>query len=42
LKLNTQAPVPQGCDYEVLVKVHAASLNYRFDYSKGYVCIMLC
>lgn len=29
LKLNTDAPVPEPSDYEVLVKFHAASLNYR-------------
>lgn len=29
LKLNKEAPVPQPSDYEVLVKFHAASLNYR-------------
>ncbi|CZR63480.1 probable alcohol dehydrogenase [Phialocephala subalpina] len=29
LKLNREAPVPQPSDYEVLVKFHAASLNYR-------------
>lgn len=29
LKLNTDTPVPQPSDYEVLVKFHAASLNYR-------------
>jgi NADPH:quinone reductase-like Zn-dependent oxidoreductase len=29
LKLNNEAPVPQPTDYEVLVKFHAASLNYR-------------
>lgn len=29
LKLNSDAPVPQPSDHEVLVKFHAASLNYR-------------
>lgn len=29
LKLNKEAPVPAISDYEVLVKLHAASLNYR-------------
>ncbi|KUJ16218.1 NAD(P)-binding protein [Mollisia scopiformis] len=29
LKLNMEAPVPEPSDYEVLVKFHAASLNYR-------------
>ncbi|TVY23611.1 Zinc-type alcohol dehydrogenase-like protein [Lachnellula hyalina] len=29
LKLNEQVPVPEVSDYEVLVKFHAASLNYR-------------
>lgn len=29
LKLNKATPVPQPSDYEVLVKFHAASLNYR-------------
>lgn len=29
LKLNSNAPVPRPSDYEVLVKFHAASLNYR-------------
>lgn len=29
LKLNEKASVPEVSDYEVLVKLHAASLNYR-------------
>lgn len=29
LKLNESAPVQQPSDNEVLVKLHAASLNYR-------------
>jgi NADPH:quinone reductase-like Zn-dependent oxidoreductase len=29
LKFNPKAPVPEPSDYEVLVKFHAASLNYR-------------
>jgi len=29
LKLNKEAPVPKISDYEVLVRFHAASLNYR-------------
>jgi NADPH:quinone reductase-like Zn-dependent oxidoreductase len=29
LKFNQQAPVSPPGDYEVLVKFHAASLNYR-------------
>jgi len=29
LKLNEKAAVPEVSDYEVLVKLHAASLNYR-------------
>lgn len=29
LKFNKEAPVPEISDYEVLVKFHAASLNYR-------------
>jgi NADPH:quinone reductase-like Zn-dependent oxidoreductase len=29
LKFNKETPVPKVSDYEVLVKLHAASLNYR-------------
>ena len=29
LKFNKEAAVPEVSDYEVLVKLHAASLNYR-------------
>lgn len=29
LKFRKEAPVPEPSDYEVLVKFHAASLNYR-------------
>lgn len=29
LTLSLDTPVPQPSDYEVLVKFHAASLNYR-------------
>jgi NADPH:quinone reductase-like Zn-dependent oxidoreductase len=29
LKFNKEAPLPEVSDYEVLVKFHAASLNYR-------------
>jgi NADPH:quinone reductase-like Zn-dependent oxidoreductase len=29
LKLHTELPVPEVSDYEVLVKIHAVSLNYR-------------
>lgn len=29
LKLNNEAPIPALSDNEVLVKLHAASLNYR-------------
>jgi NADPH:quinone reductase-like Zn-dependent oxidoreductase len=29
LKFNSAFPVPEISDYEVLVKFHAASLNYR-------------
>jgi NADPH:quinone reductase-like Zn-dependent oxidoreductase len=29
LKLNEQAPVPEVGEHEVLVRFHAASLNYR-------------
>lgn len=29
LKLQTEFPVQEPTDYEVLVKFHAASLNYR-------------
>lgn len=29
LEFNTEAPIPEVSDYEVLVKFHAASLNYR-------------
>jgi NADPH:quinone reductase-like Zn-dependent oxidoreductase len=29
LKFNPKGPVPEPSDYEVLVKFHAASLNYR-------------
>jgi NADPH:quinone reductase-like Zn-dependent oxidoreductase len=29
LKLNEKVAVPEVSDYEVLVKFHAASLNYR-------------
>jgi NADPH:quinone reductase-like Zn-dependent oxidoreductase len=29
LKFHKDAPVPKPSDYEVLVKFHAASLNYR-------------
>lgn len=29
LKFNESVPIPEVSDYEVLVKFHAASLNYR-------------
>jgi NADPH:quinone reductase-like Zn-dependent oxidoreductase len=29
LKFSTDTPIPQISDHEVLVKLHAASLNYR-------------
>ena len=29
LKFNGEAAIPEISDYEVLVKIHAASLNYR-------------
>lgn len=29
LKFNPETPLPDISDYEVLVKFHAASLNYR-------------
>jgi NADPH:quinone reductase-like Zn-dependent oxidoreductase len=29
LKFNKETPLPEISDYEVLVKFHAASLNYR-------------
>jgi NADPH:quinone reductase-like Zn-dependent oxidoreductase len=29
LKLNKETPLPEISDYEVLVKFHGASLNYR-------------
>jgi NADPH:quinone reductase-like Zn-dependent oxidoreductase len=29
LKLIKEAPIPEVSDYDVLVKFHAASLNYR-------------
>jgi NADPH:quinone reductase-like Zn-dependent oxidoreductase len=29
LTFNPKVPVPEPSDYEVLVKFHAASLNYR-------------
>jgi NADPH:quinone reductase-like Zn-dependent oxidoreductase len=29
LKFNEQTPLPELGDHDVLVKIHAASLNYR-------------
>lgn len=39
LKFHKDAPIPEPSDYEVLVKFHAASLNYRdLAISKGQPC----
>jgi NADPH:quinone reductase-like Zn-dependent oxidoreductase len=36
LKFHKESPLPEPSDYEVLVKFHAASLNYRdLAISKG-------
>lgn len=42
LKLNEHASVPEVSDYEVLVKFHATSLNYRdLIIPKGVLCLCL-
>jgi NADPH:quinone reductase-like Zn-dependent oxidoreductase len=43
LKFNKEAPLPEISDYEVLVKFHAASLNYRdLIIPKGECWKLLC
>ena len=42
LKFHKEAPLPEPSDYEVLVKFHAASLNYRdLAITKGQPCKLL-